>query len=152
MSFEEYRGRDMEYLMHEIFEKFEKAETRKEKIQILKKFGNSKFKTFLNYALNPNIKFDVEIPVYKPSLDPAGLNTTYIDNEIDRTYRFIVGHPKRAATLTALKQKQLLTILLESLHAGEADFYVRMLKKDLKVKFLTRKLVKEVFPELPFEA
>lgn len=142
----------MEYLVYEIFEAFEKAPTRKEKIEVLKKFGNPKLRMFLNFAFNPDIVFDVEIPEYKPSVDPAGLNMTYIDTEIERTYRFIVGHPKRPATLTPQKQKQLLTILLETLHAGEADFYVRMMKKDLKVKFLTKKLVKEVFPDMPFEA
>ena len=141
----------MEYLIHEIFEAFEKAPTRKEKIEVLKKFGNPKLRMFLNFTFNPDIVFDVEIPEYRPSVEPAGLNMTYIDNEIERTYRFIVGHPKRAASLTPLKQKQLLNILLESLHAGEADYYVRMLRKDLKVKFLTKKLVKEVFPDMPFE-
>jgi hypothetical protein len=141
----------MEYLYSEILELFQKAETRKDKIEVLKRFGNPTFKEFLNYTFNPEVKFDVEIPQYKSSRDPAGLNLTYFDDELKRTYRFIVGHPKRAGSLTPKKQKELLTILLETLHKDEADLYVKMLRKDLKVPFLTKKLVKEVFPDLPFE-
>jgi hypothetical protein len=142
----------MEYLYSEILEMFQKAETRKEKIEVLKRFGNPTFKEFLNFVFNPNIKFDVEIPQYKPSFDPAGLNMAYLDDEIKRVYRFIVDHPKRSGSLTSKKQKELLTILLETLHKDEAEVYVKMLKKDLKVPFLTQKLVKEVFPDLPFES
>lgn len=141
----------MEYLYSEIFDMFEKAETRKEKIEILKKFEHPTFKEFLNYTFNPNIKFDVEIPQYKASFDPAGLNVMYLDDEVKRTYRFIVGHPKRAAGLSPNKQKELLLLVLESLHKDEAELYVKMFKKDLKIPFLTKKLVKEVYPDLPFE-
>ena len=77
----------MEYLYSEIFDLFQNAETRKQKIEVLKKFDHPTFKEFLNYAFNPEIVFDVEIPEYKPSFDPAGLNQTYLDDEIQRTYQ-----------------------------------------------------------------
>jgi len=141
----------MEYLYSEILDMFQKAETRKDKIAVLKRFEHPTFKKFLDYAFNPEIKFDVEIPEYKPSYDPAGLNVMYLDDELARVYRFIVGHPKRAAGLTPKKQTELLLVILESLHKDEAELYVRMLKKDLKIPFLTKKLLKEVYPDLPFE-
>lgn len=141
----------MEYLYSEILDMFQKAETRKDKIAVLKRFEHPTFKKFLDYAFNPEIKFDVEIPEYKPSYDPAGLNVMYLDDELARVYRFIEGHPKRAAGLTPKKQTELLLVILESLHKDEADLYVRMLKKDLKIPFLTKKLLKEVYPDLPFE-
>ena len=142
----------MDYLYSEILDLFSKAETRKDKITVLKRFEHPTFKEFLNYAFNPEIKFDVEIPEYKSSFDPAGLNVMYLDDEIKRMYRFIVGHPKRAAGLKPNKQKELLLITLESLHKDEADLLVRMLQKDLKISYLTKKLLKEVYPDLPFEA
>jgi hypothetical protein len=142
----------MDYLYSEILDLFQKAETRKDKIAVLKRFEHPTFKQFLNYAFNPEIKFDVEIPDYKASYDPAGLNVMYLDDELARVYRFIVGHPKRAAGLTSKKQTELLLVILESLHKDEAELYVRMLRKDLKIPFLTKKLVKEVYPDLPFEA
>jgi hypothetical protein len=142
----------MEYLYSEIIDLFDKAPTKKEKIEVLKKFESPNFKQFFNYAFNPDIVFDVNIPEYKSSVEPAGLNTAYLDAELNRTYRFIVGHPKRASGLTPRKQTELLLILLETLHKDEADLYVRMFRKDLKVKFLTKKFIKEVYTDLPFEA
>jgi hypothetical protein len=141
----------MDYLYSEILDLFVKAETRKDKIAILKRFEHPTFKEFFNYAFNPEIKFDVEITEYKSSFDPAGLNVMYLDDEIKRIYRFIVGHPKRPVGLKPNKQKELLLITLEALHKDEADLLVRMLRKDLKIPYLTKKLIKEVYPDLPFE-
>ena len=42
--------------------------------------------------------------------------------------------------------------MLESFEPREADMYMRMLNKDLKVPYLTEKLLKEVFPSLINEA
>jgi len=39
-----------------------------------------------------------------------------------------------------------------AIHKEEAIFLIRMLKKDLKVKFLTPKLVNEAFPDVNVEA
>ena len=47
----------MEYLYSEILDMFEKAPTKKEKIDVLKKFEHPTFKEFFNYALNPSIVF-----------------------------------------------------------------------------------------------
>lgn len=133
-------------LYHEIFAEFEKAEKRSEKIDVLRKNADRNFLNFLGMVFNENIVFDVEIPEYKSSNDPAGLNVSYLHNEIDRMYRFIVGHPRRPGGLTPKRQKELLLQVLESLHKEEADLLVRCIQKDLKIPFLTRKLVKDAFP------
>jgi len=39
-------------------------------------------------------------------------------------------------------------VILESLHKEEAFLLVRMLRKDLAIKFLTPKLIKEAFPDI----
>jgi hypothetical protein len=135
-------------LYFEIFELFQKAETRKDKIAVLQKYGSSPFQEFLYCVFNPDIKFDVEIPQYRPATEPAGLNFTYIHNEMSKIYRFIVGHPKRSQDLTGKKQKQLLTVILESLHKDEAELFVKMMKKDLNVKYLSQQIVREAFPNL----
>ncbi len=41
------------------------------------------------FAFNPYVKFDVEVPEYRPSIEPAGLNHTYLDMEVSKLYRFI---------------------------------------------------------------
>ena len=51
-----------ERLYSEIFEEFEAAPSRAEKIAVLRKYGHQRFQEFLVYALNPNVKWNVEIP------------------------------------------------------------------------------------------
>lgn len=135
-------------LYHEIIDLFQKAEKRSEKIEVLRKHSDANFLSFLTLAFDNRIVFDVEIPVYKPSLLPAGLNDLYLHSEIQRMYRFIKDHPKRPQGLTVQKQKSLLISLLEALHKDEADLLVRCINKDLKVPFLTPKLLKDAFPDL----
>jgi hypothetical protein len=137
-----------ELLYSEIFEKFETLETRADRIAYLKKVANRPFIEFLTGVFNPNIQFDVIIPDYSPSFDPPGLSMTYLDAEMQRIYRFIVGHPKRPENLTDKKKSELLLVVLESLHKDEAKLLVQFLTKKVKVKGLTAKLVNEAFPEI----
>jgi hypothetical protein len=67
---------------------------------------------------------------------------------MQKMYRFIVNHPSRAKELTGKKQTSLLLVVLESLHKDEASLLVKLIKKDLGIKFLTPKLIKEAFPDI----
>jgi hypothetical protein len=135
-----------EKLYSEIFEEFDKCTTKADRINCLRKYDHPRFRTFLQAAFNPNITFDVPIPNYRPAVEPAGMNYAYLDQEVVKLYRFAKGHPARPEGLTPEKQKALLTVILESLHKDEAALMVKMLQKDLQVKFLTVNLVKETFP------
>lgn len=137
-----------EKLYSEIFDEFNIAESKSDKIAILRKYDHPRFRDFLVIALNPMFQFDVEIPNYRPAIEPAGLNFTYLDMEVPKLYRFIKNHPKRTTNITPEKQKSLLVVVLESLHKDEADLLVKCIKKDLNVKFLTPKLIKEAFPDI----
>lgn len=133
-------------LFSEILDEFQKAETKKEKIEILKKYDHHTFRSFLILAFNKDIQFDVEIPKYRPAPEPAGLNFTYLDMEMNKMYRFIKNHPKRSANLTGEKKKSLLVVILESLHKDEADLMVKMFNKKLNIKSLTPAIIKEAYP------
>jgi hypothetical protein len=135
-----------EKLYSEIFEEFDNAKNKAERIAVLRKYDHARFREFLNYVFNPNIKFDVEIPNYRIAVEPAGLNFTYLSAEMPKMYRFIVGHPMRADGLSPTKQKQLLVVILESLHKDEAALLVKLLKKNLGIKHLNLSLVLEAFP------
>lgn len=137
-----------ELLYSEIFEKFETLETRADRIEYLRKVSNRPFIEFLTGVFNPNVQFDAPIPDYRESHDPAGLSMTYLDAEMQRIYRFVVGHPRRAEGLTDKKKTELLLVVLESLHRDEAKLLVQLLTKKVKVKGLTAKLVHEAFPEI----
>lgn len=133
-------------LYSEIFAEFDEVKTRAEKIAVLRKYDHPRFREFLFFVFSDDVKFDVEIPKYKPSLEPAGLNMSYIHMEVTRLYRFIENHPKRPAGLFGDKQKNLFIGVLESVHKDEAELLVKMVKKDLGIKFLTKQIVKEAFP------
>lgn len=135
-----------ERLYSEIFDEFKKAQTKEARIAVLKKYDHPRFREFLIYAFNPSIKFDVPVPNYRPAPEPAGLNFTYLISEVPKLYRFIVNHPKRPEGITSEKQKQLLLVILESLHKDEADLLVKLIQKKLDIKYLTLNLVKEAYP------
>ena len=137
-----------EMLYSEIFEAFVKAPDKAAKIDVLRRNYDDRFLNFLECAFNPGIIFDVEIPEYRPAIEPAGLNFTYLDLEMGKMYRFVVGHPNRPTELTSEKQQKLLLVVLESLHKDEAALLVNLLKKDLGIPSLTKKLVSEAFPNL----
>jgi hypothetical protein len=133
-------------LFSEIFAEFEQAETRADKMNILRKYWHPSLKDFLEYALNPNIIFDVIPPEnWRPAVEPAGLNITYLDMEVPRLYRFIKNHPKRTSGLTPQKQTQLIKVVLEALHPSEAELLLKLIKKNLGVKGLTVKLIQDTF-------
>lgn len=135
-------------LYSEILEDFENATTKEERVAVLKKNETAHLKTFLTLMLNTNIEFDVEIPEYRPSVEPAGLNFTYLDQEMRRMYLYIKNHPSRPAGLTKKKQLDQLVVTLESLHKDEAALLVGVLSRSIKVKNLTPKFVKEVYPDI----
>lgn len=137
-------------LYSEILEDFEKAPLRADKLAVLRKHDHYFLREFFTIAFHPDIKIDVKIPKYRPSIEPAGLNHTYLDQEMRRMYLYIVGHPKRPAGLTPEKQTRQLLVTLESLHRDEAALLIKMLNKDLDVKFLTAKLIKEAMPGINF--
>jgi hypothetical protein len=133
-------------LYSEILDEFQKAQTKQERIAVLKKYDHKNFREFLFYALEPTIEFDVEVPNYRPAPEPAGLNYTYLDLEVKKLYRFIKDHKLRPAGLTPQKQKQLLVVVLESLYKDEAELLVKVVQKKFKIPNLTIKLVQEAYP------
>ena len=135
-------------LYHEIFEKFQALNTREEKINLLRKNATIEFKDFLRGLFDPNIKFDVDIPEYRPAIEPAGLNYSSLHAEMNRVYLFAVGHPKTPAGVTPQKKMAILKNMLESVNKNEAELLIGMLKKNLKIKTLTPKLVNEAFPDI----
>jgi hypothetical protein len=135
-------------LYSEILEEFHQMQTKKERIEVLRKYESQRFRTFLEYCFNPDIKFDVTIAPYKASLNPAGLNELYIDGEIGKFYRFIQDHPNRTAGFGGKKQENILTAMMESFHKDEAELVTRMINKNLSIPFLTPVLLREAYPNI----
>lgn len=138
-----------ELLYSEILEQFTHAETKQEKIHILRRNNDPRFKFFLELALNPKVEWDVKIPEkYRPAVEPAGLNFAYLDTEMPKMYRFIKNHPNRPEGFTAEKTTTQLQVILEALHKDESAIFAQLIQGKFKVKGLTSALVKEAFPDI----
>ena len=131
-------------LFSEIFEQIELAVSKEERIAILQKNKSDSLIEFFRLLYDTNIEFDVEIPKYKPAIEPAGLNFTYLHTEVKKLYRYVKGDP-RADVLTQKKKQDLLAVTLESLHKDEAELLVGLVNKDIGVRHLNEKLVKEAY-------
>lgn len=145
-------------MYHEVFNKFQQAKDKDEQIRILRNFsmsrGGSRLIMFLDAAFNPNIKFDItKIPTYKPSPLPAGLNDSYLHQELQKLYLFIENNPRRASKLPEKKEQSILAQILSYLHEEEAQLLIALLQKRVSqhVRGLTASLAKEAFPTLPFD-
>lgn len=138
-----------ELLYSEILDEFTNAKTKEEKINILRKNGDPRFKFFLELLHNPNVAWDVIIPEkYRPAVEPAGLNFAYLDTEMPKMYRFMKNHPNRPAGFTAEKTTSQLQVILEALHKDEAAIFAQLIQGKFKIKGLTSALVKEAFPDI----
>lgn len=134
--------------IHEIFDKFDRATTKEARITVLRTYANPTFIQFLQKVFDENVKFYTnKFPdLYKePENMMPGIEYSTIHQELKRTYLFEVDNPAGQA-LPIEKRNLLLTQILESLHPREADFFVRMMAKNLKVKYLTPNLIKEALP------
>ena len=135
--------------IYEIFDEFEKASTKEERIFVLRKNNNYALKSVLKGTYDPNLEFVIDkVPLYKPSDAPPGLGYTSIHQELGRTYLFVKGDPRVAPTLTHKRKEHILIQILETLEKREAEVFMNMLLKNQKVKNLNNEIVKEAFPDL----
>ena len=135
--------------VYEIFEEFEKAETRKDKIAVLHKNNSMILRNVLQGAFHPAIKFVFKKPVeYKSSDSPPGMAYANLDTEFRRVYLFVEGAKSVDPNLSMQRREHILIQILETLEAREAKVFMNMILKDLKVKGLTSKIVEEAFPGL----
>jgi hypothetical protein len=130
--------------IYEIFDDFENASNKDERIRVLQENWTPVLQNVLSMAFHPDIKWKVKgIPEnYKIPDTQPGISYSTLNQELKRLYMFQVGNPT-AEKLTETKQKELLLILLESLEPREAEVINGIFKKDLGVKGLTYKFVRD---------
>jgi len=136
--------------MSEVFGRIAKAKTRKAKKEILESLkDNNVFKFILQGAFDPSIKWTItKLPKYtKSNGKPIDLHDCNLFVTVPKCSLFVKGHAK-SEKLTEEKSVELLTQMLEIMHEDESAIFAGMIKKKLKVKGLTEKLVLEVFPDL----
>ena len=140
----------MTLYISELLNNVSNAKTRKQKKDILEEHKNNNIlKYVLQGTFDPSIKWKLpkKFPKYVPDDAPIGLNEISLFTVMPKTSIFVHGHPKGNG-LTETRIEELLIQILESMSKEESVIFEQMLKKNLKVKGLTEKLVLEVFPDL----
>jgi hypothetical protein len=135
--------------LYEVFDEFEMASTKKEKLAVIEKNLSKTLVQVFELAYHPNYQWLItEMPVeYKIPDTLPGISRCQLSTEIRKLYLFRKGD-STAEKLTVQKRKQLLLQLIESLEPREAEVVIGILSKDLGVKGLNYKFIKEAFPQL----
>jgi hypothetical protein len=137
--------------IYEIFDEFEEAKNKKDRMAVIEKNLSKALVQVLELAFHPDHKWLItEMPeAYQmPETNKIpGLSQCQLSTEIRKLYLFEKGNPS-AEVLTPQKREQLLLQLLESIEPREAEVVMGILKKDLGVKGLDYKFIKEAFPNL----
>ena len=134
--------------IYEVFNDFKSAKNKKDRIDVLRRNKSYALTNVLIGAFDKRIEFAIPVPEYKSEDVPVGMSYNHMTHAMDKVYLFVKNNPRVAANLTAERKTQLLTQLLESLEPREAEVFVNMMKKDLKVPHLTEALVNEAFEGL----
>ena len=136
--------------LYEVFDEFEQAKTKKDRMNVI---GNNLSQTLhdvLKLTFHPDCQWKVnELPEnYRiPNDVLPGITFDSLHHQMRKLYLFQVGNDT-AEKLTHRKQQELLYQLLNALEPREAEIIMGILRKDLGVKGLDYKFVKEAFPQM----
>jgi hypothetical protein len=135
--------------IYEVFDEFELAKTKQERMNVIGKNLSKALTEVLLFAFHPDYQWHFkEMPDnYKPKDVPKGMSYLQLSTELRKFYLYRKGDPT-ADKLTVQKRTQLLLELLENLEPREAEVVMGIFNKDFGVKGLNYKFVKEAFPNL----
>ena len=136
--------------LYEVFDDFEQAKNKKERMDTIQKNLSNTLVKVLEMAYHPSIQWKVnELPHnYKlPSDTLPGITYDSLDSQLRRMYVFSVGN-ETAEKLTPKRREELLSQILDSIEPREAEIILGIFQKDLGVKGLDYKFVKEAFPNM----
>ena len=136
--------------LYELFDEFELAKNKKERMDLIGKNLSQPLVSVLKLAYHPDFQWKVkELPEnYKLPTDMMpGITYDSLNAQLRKLYMFRVGD-ETAEKLTERKRTEILTQILESIEPREAEVILGIFQKDLGVKGLDYKFVKEAFPDL----
>jgi hypothetical protein len=130
-------------LIHEVFFEFDNAKNTQERKNVLLK-NNSKLLTRILKLMFDDFYFVFDkVPKYIPDDSPEGYHISNLERRLPEFQIFL----DESYEINYRSEHRFIQFM-ESLHQGESDVVVNILNKKMKVKWLTRKLVDEVFPNL----
>ena len=144
----------MEISLHEIFEQVSKESSPTKKIEILQENDSQGLQVFLRCVYDDSISWIIpdSTPPYEPNDAPEwDLADMRLEQEVLKIGRFIQVDgqtPIQGRDLTRTRREELFIQLLEGLHPTEADLLLSGVKKKIKYKGLTKRVVQKAFPDL----
>lgn len=139
-------------LVSEVLDQVAKAESRKDKIEILRKHNSLELRDVLKGAFDETIEFI--LPKGKPDIDEnekKKYDKTHLVHETKKFRYFVKGGP--GEQVNALRREKMFIDILYRVDSREADLICLMKDKGLEgvYKGLNKKLVSEAFPGLIFK-
>jgi hypothetical protein len=131
----------------EILEEFSKAKNKSERREVLLKYQNvTALKDVLRGTFDETIVFLLPegTPPYTPNR-PESVPST-LRKQHKQFGNFVKGG--NGERLAPYKRENLFIRMLESIHPKDAEIVLSMVAKKSPVKYLTKNLVQEVFPNL----
>lgn len=136
--------------LYEIFDAFEECKTKKERMEVIEKNLSQTLVDVFKLTYHPQFQWKIkEMPDnYKVPTDMLpGITHDSLAHQLRRLYIFQVGN-QTAESLTEKRRNELFIQMLESIEPREAEILLGIFQKDLGVKGLDYKFVKEAFPNL----
>jgi hypothetical protein len=144
----------MERSLHEIFTAVAEESSINKKVEILKDNDSQGLQVFLRCVFDDKIAWLIpnSKPPYEPNDAPEwDLADMKLEQELLKVGRFIQVDgktPNQGRDLTRTRREELFIQLLEGLHPTEASLLLSGVKKKIKYKGLTKRVVDKAFPDL----
>lgn len=144
----------MQLMIHEVLEKVAEAQTKQEKIEILRQNNSLALRDVLRGAFDDMIEFILPkgAPPFNVDDAPVGYTSSSLQRQTKKFRYFVKGGP--GEQVQPSRRERMFIEILESIHPKEAELIIRMKDKKLietnkaHYKGLTKNLVKEAFPNL----
>jgi len=136
------------YQVYEVLEEVAKKRSKKDKLQVLKEYGNMMpLRDVLQGTFDDRIQWNLPTgPVpYTPTSAESPPNTLL---KAHMNFKYFVKGLVESNRLTSVKREKMFIDMLESIHPRDAEVIVAMINKESPMKGITKNLVKEAFPEL----
>lgn len=139
-------------LVSDVLELLTKTDSKKEKVDILRKHNSLELRDVLKGAFDESVQFI--LPKGKPTIDEnekKKYDKTHLVHETKKFRYFVKGGP--GEQVNALRRERMFIDILYRIESKEADLICKMKDKELEgvYKGLTKKLVQEAFPGLIFK-
>lgn len=139
--------KNKEKLLHELFEEIQEAQSRADRIKIIKENDSFTIRTILQLAFNKSIELDFPsgAPPFTPSTAPTGLEPARLKNIIRSLGLCVKGNKT-----PPMKKERTFINILESIHEKDAAIIIAAKDKSLSKLYskITENLVEKTFPSL----